>query len=316
LIIDFHTHVFDLRGPGDKEKRPVTWNDLIERLDEEGIERAVVLPLGISPEILLGPSLFGRGSDILSQINPPEWASKRVVLFGSLDPRMGCVGNLTDEGASEILEDRLPYFDFSEILEEYRRRGIRGIGELTANLPQDDPLVINMFEQCGNYNFPVLFHTTGPGRGVYGLWDEPGLPRLERLLKAVPGTTCIAHATGIWAEIDGDIVPEDKYTYPKRKIKKRGRLLELLEKYSNLYVDISGTSGFNGITRDRDFGVAFLNEFREKIVFGTDVCFAGKEDRRPHLGYLRKLLEEGEIDQRTFSLITGKNAVSILSLEV
>jgi len=58
-----------------------------------------------------------------------------------------------------------------------------GIGEVTANLSLDDMRVVNMFKQCGEWQMPVLFHCTGPGRGVYGLYDEIGLPHLSYLWK-------------------------------------------------------------------------------------------------------------------------------------
>ncbi len=310
MIIDFHTHIFDLRSPLSLNKEPVTWQKLISRLDEEGIEKAVVLPLGISPEIINGPSLFNAGNDMVTQITPPDTVRDRVILFGNLDPRMGCRGNLTEQEVNKPIPDT----DFSWILEEFIKRGCVGIGEITSYLPQDDPLIVNLFNQCGEYKLPVLFHTTGSGRnGVYGLFDEVGLPRLENLLKNVPRTICIAHATGIWAELDADINPEDKFIYPRGKIKHPGKLLKLLEKYDNLYVDTSGRSGYNAITRDIDFSLKFLNEYSEKIIFGTDVCFADRDEMMPHLGFLRKLLEEGSLEKKAFENITYKNALKVLT---
>ncbi len=309
MIIDFHTHIFDLRSPQVLGKQPVTWRSLIQRMDDEEISRAVILPLGVSPEILSGPSLFSVGNDMATQLNPPEDVRDRVILFGNLDPRMGCKGNLTEEELNTAPSKT----DFSWVLEEFIKRGCVGIGEITSYMAQDDPMVINLFEQCGAYQLPVLFHTTGSGRtGVYGLFDEIGLPRLENLLREVPHTTCIAHATGIWAEIDGDATPEDKFIYPRGKIKHPGRLLKLLEKYENLYVDTSGRSGYNALTRDIDFTKKFLNEYSEKIIFGTDVCFADQDERMPHLTFLKNLLEEGTITKETFENITYKNALKVL----
>ncbi len=310
MIIDFHTHVFDFGELPGEETTPVTWENLIERLNEEGIDKAVVLPLGVNPESIPLQSLFKEQNDTLSQISPPDNVKNRVILFGNVDPRMGLRGNLTVNDFGENLGKT----DFSWILEKFIKRGCVGIGEVTSYLAQDDPLVINLFEQCGDYNLPVLFHTTGRGRGVYGLFDEPGLPRLENLLKQVPNTICIGHATGIWAEIDGDITPTDKFIYPRGKIKKPGRLLKLLEKYNNFYVDTSGISGYNALTRDPDFGVKFINEYREKIIFGSDVCFADPQHRMPHLNFLRGLLEEGKIDEASFQQITYKNTLKVLKL--
>ena len=309
MIIDFHTHVGDLRRPGAMERLPVPWDELFRRLDDEGIDRAVVLPLGVSPESTTGPYLFFEKPDIVSQIEAARKHADRVIPFANLDPRMGCLGNLEPEQV-----DNPPKTDFSWILDRFRELGAVGIGEVTANLAMDDPRVINLFEQCGSYDMPVIFHCTGPGLGVYGLYDEVGLPRLERLLAAVPGTTIIGHSPGFWAEIDGNITIKDKYVYPEGPVTKEGALVRLLRTYPNLYADISANSGYNAISRDREFGARFLTEFQDRVLFGTDVCFGGEEGRMPHLAYLRELLASGAIGQAVFDKIAGGNALEILPL--
>ncbi len=309
MIIDFHTHVADLRLPDEMDRKPVTIKDLIQRLDEEGIDRAVLMPVNVSPEICQAPLFFSPKSDIISQLEAASHYSDRLILFGNLDPRMGCYGNLT-----EYQLNNPPVTDFSPFLKRFKELGCVGIGEVTANLPLDDPRVINMFRQCGEWEMPVLFHCTGPGTGVYGLFDEVGLPRLERLLKEVPDTIIIGHAPGFWSEITGDITPPNKFIYPEGTIKKEGSLQRLLKTYPNLYADISANSGYNAISRDREYGTKFLTEFQDKILFGTDVCFADEECRMPHLPYLRSLLAEERISRDIFSKITCDNALKILNL--
>jgi hypothetical protein len=46
MIIDFHTHIGDLRSPASKtmHRTPISVENLIARLDDEGIDKAVVLP--------------------------------------------------------------------------------------------------------------------------------------------------------------------------------------------------------------------------------------------------------------------------------
>ena len=309
MIIDFHTHVGDLRTSERMDRLPVTWEGLIERLDEEGIDKAVVLPIMASPESMKGPALFQPQGDLLSQLETARRYRERIIIFGNLDPRMGCLGNLEPHQVANP-----PETDFSWVLERLREMGCVGIGEITANIAVDDPRVITLVRQCGEYELPVLFHCTGPGRGVYGLYDEVGLPRLERLLQAAAGTTVIGHAPGFWAEIEGDITVEKKFVYPTGPIRKEGALIRLLRSHPNLYADISANSGFNAISRDRDFGASFLTEFQDRVLFGTDVCFGGADDRMPHLGYLRKLREENRITSEVFSKITGENALKILTL--
>jgi predicted TIM-barrel fold metal-dependent hydrolase len=309
LIIDFHTHVGDFRTPDQMDGVPVTWEELIRRLDREGIDRAVVLPLGASPESTQAPFLLAPNPDIMSQLEAAEPYGDRVILFGNLDPRMGGLGNLT----VEQLENP-PETDFTWILERFRELGCVGIGEVTANIPLDDPRMINLSRQCGRHDMPVLCHITGPGRGVYGLIDEVGSPRLERLLQAAREITVVGHSPGFWAEISGDATPEDKFIYPAGRVTAGGSLPRLLRTYPNLYADISARSGLNAIRRDRDFAVRFLKEFQDRILFGTDICFADAEGDIPTLSYLRELVSAGEIGPRVFDKITGENALRILPL--
>lgn len=309
MIVDFHTHVGDFRTPDQMDRVPVTWEDLLRRLDREGIDRAVVLPLGASPESTQAPFLLAPNPDIVSQLRSAEPYRDRVILFGNLDPRMGGLGNLT----VEQLKDP-PETDFTWILERFIELGCVGIGEVTANIPLDDPRIINLCRHCGRYDMPVLFHITGPGRGVYGLFDQVGSPRLERLLQAAPRTIIVGHAPGFWAEISGDVTGEDKFIYPTGPVTNGGSLPRLLRTYPNLYADISARSGLNAIRRDREFGIRFLNEFQDRILFGTDICFAGPEGDIPTLRYLRDLLSTGEIDPGLFEKTAGENALRILPL--
>jgi predicted TIM-barrel fold metal-dependent hydrolase len=309
LIIDFHTHVGDFRSPERMDRIPVTWEAMVRRLDRERIDKAVFLPLGASPESTQAPFLFAPNPDIVGQLEAASPYRDRVILFGNLDPRMGCLGNLDAEQLANP-----PQTDFTWILERFKEWGCVGIGELTANIPLDDPRVINLCRQCGRCGMPVLFHMTGPGRGVYGLVDEVGSPRLERLLQAVPEATIIGHAPGFWAEISGGLTQQDKFIYPTGPVESEGSLVRLLRSYPNLYADVSARSGLNALSRDRDFGIRFLNEFQDRILFGTDTCFADPEGEIPVLRYLKGLLSGGAISRRVFDKIAGTNALKVLLL--
>jgi len=303
MIIDIHTHLGDFRRPCEMDHTPVTVDSLIRRLDAEGIDRAVLLPHGFTPESTGLAYLFSDHPGIVDQIKAVASFTDRIIPFGNLDPRMGYFG------------DKRPDYrpvDFSWTLERFVEMGCVGIGEITANVPFDDPLVVNMMEQCGKWDLPVLFHGTGPGPGLYGLIDEAGSPRLERLLQQVPGTTFIGHATGFWAEVDGNITSDTKSTYPPGPITKEGSLPRLLRTYANLFADISANSGYNAISRDRDFGIRFLNEFQDKILYGTDVTTGDKRGAGPHLTFLKELLHEGSIDQAVFDKITSGNTLRLL----
>lgn len=298
MIIDMHAHLGDLRSPESMDKLPVTAANLVARLDEEGIDRAVVLPWPACPEAVTFPGLFSQLPDVVSQVREILQHPDRLIAFGNADPRWG--GNS-------------PRTDFSHLLDRFLDMGCVGMGEVSANLPFDDPRVVNLFRQCGERDLPVTIESAKPGEGKYGFIDEAGSPHLERLLRQAPGTIVIGHGPGFWAEISADPPEDPAVVYPTGPVRGEGSLLRLFRAYPNLYADLSARSGFNAITRDPDFGVAFLNEFQDRLMYGSDTCFAGPGDRLPILPHLEGLRDTGAISAETFSKIAGGNALRILT---
>lgn len=292
-----HTHVGDLRAVSNMGRKPIAFDDLIARLDDEGIAWAVLLPWPASPEGVQFPALFQPQPDILSQIRQSQGYCDRVIPFGNVDPRWG--GNTAKT-------------DFSWLFERFAEMGCAGIGEVAPNLPFDDPRVINLFQQCGEWGFPVTIHATGMGEGQYGLIDEPGAPHLLNLLKQAPQTFIIGHGQGFWAQISADVSPADMLGYPKGPIRREGMVQKLLRDFPNMYADISAGSGYNALTRDPEYGIQFLNEFQHKLLFGTDVCFADEEGRMPQLRYLKERHANGDISQDVYDRITFGNALEVL----
>ncbi|MHB1294975.1 MAG: amidohydrolase family protein [Anaerolineae bacterium] len=297
MIIDIHTHVADLRTAAMLDRTPVTIENLIARLDEEGIDQAVVLPLWPTPEGIHLPYLFSEHPDPIYQMRAALAYPERLIVFGNLDPRTA--GNS-------------PHAEFGWALERFIAMGCRGIGEVTSNLPADDPRVINLFRQCGQWKLPVTIHVIGPLEGFYGLVDRPGSPALARLLEAVPDTLVLGHGQGFWAEIAADLTEEGKCGYPTGPIAEEGSLPRLLRAYPNLYCDISAGSGHNALTRDPSYALGFIDEFQDRLLFGTDVCFGDAQGRMPHLTLMKRLLAEGGISQAVYDKITYQNAQRVL----
>ena len=57
----------------------------------------------------------------------------------------------------------------------------------------------------------------------------------------------------------------------KGPVKEGGRLVCLMRNYKNLYADLSANSGGCAIMRDEKFGLQFLEEFQDRLMFGTDM---------------------------------------------
>lgn len=50
-----------------------------------------------------------------------------------------------------------------------------------------------------------------------------------------------------------------------------------MEKYPNIYGDLSAGSGLNAISRDPDFGREFLIRRADRLLFGTDYLAEGQQ---------------------------------------
>ncbi|MCK9266313.1 amidohydrolase [bacterium] len=287
-MIDIHSHILAVWN-----RKPFTEEDLLKRMDTLGIEKSVLLPLGESPENNFFP--YRTEEVIKSYKRHPD----RFIPFCCVDPRSG---------------NNSPDTDFSWILNFYKDAGCKGFGELTPNLYIDDPFCINLFKQCGKIGFPVLFHLYREFGGFYGLVDSPGLPRFEKVLRECPETIFIGHAMAFWDEISGDINLDKRDEYPVGPVKSPGKIEILMRKYPNLYGDLSAGSGYNAITRDREFGYKFVEEFQDKLLLGTDLCHQEPDIPEKIINYFKDNLKEGKISKEAYSKITGANAKKILKI--
>ena len=284
-MIDCHTHIIAAWN-----SEPLTEEKLLEAVDVLGIDRFVILPIGVSPET---PYAYFGTEDVLKAYNRhPD----RIIPFCSLDPRNGY---------------NSPETDFSWILRKYKEMGCKGLGELTANLYFNDPKCKNLFNHCGIVGLPVLFHLAERLGGTYGVVDDAGLPRLYTCLRECANTIFIGHGTAFWSEISLGVDEATRGGYPKGEVIP-GRLQQLLKGHPNLYADLSADSGFNAITRDPYYGYKFLEEFQDKLIFGTDICNVGQTV--PIVDYFRQGLTEGRISQVTYDKITERNVTRILGL--
>jgi len=292
MFIDIHVHTRLAGGyPRPDGKTYAPPERLIERFDELGIERAVVMA-SVSPECSRGVMSV---QEVLEVCRRHEG---RFIPFCNVDPR-----NLTNA----------PDAPLGEMLAWYRRAGCKGVGEVTANLPFDDPMVHNLLAGCQQAQLPVTFHMSPTLGRNYGLYDEPGLPGLERALAKFPEVVFLGHSQAFWAEIGPLDDPAERGGYPTGPVRRPGRVVELMRRYPNLHGDLSANSGFNAVSRDEPFGVAFLTEFQDRLHFGTDMT--APDTPTPLVDYLQKLRDEGRIDTECFDKIARKNTMELLGLD-
>lgn len=291
MLIDVHVHASRVVGPtrpnGTRYPTPA---ELLAMMDAAGIDRAVLLST-VSPEC---GSCRVTPEDVLEVCAAHP---NRLIPFANVDPRM---------------LDNSPESDFTGLLQHYREAGCRGIGEYTPNLPFDDPLNMNVFKHVEEAGLPLTFHIAPRIGGCYGCVDELGLPRLERVLKACPNLVLLGHSQPFWAEIGNDVTEHNRSDYPKGPVKP-GRLVQLMRDYPNLRGDLSAESGYNAISRDPEFGCRFLEEFQDRLYFGTDIANVPQE--LPIVCYFRDLQQEGRISESAYEKIAWRNAVALLGLE-
>lgn len=210
------------------------------------------------------------------------------------------------------LIENSPDIDFSNYIEYFKKLGAKGVGEITANIYFDEPLVQNLFMNCEKYDMPVLFHIGPTIGGCYGLVDDPGLPRLEKSLARFPKLTFLGHSQPFWAEICSAL-PEKRNTMPKGKVTP-GRLIELMRKYPNLHGDLSANSGYTAMSRDPEFAYSFIEEFQDRLYYGTDI----NDPQHLYLDFaklsawLDEACDKGRISKKAYEKVCYGNALDLL----
>ena len=277
VYVDIHTHL----GMPWGNRPALTADALLSWMDESDIAQAVVLPL-ISPEAWDHPVTTDY---VLKQTEPHR---DRLIPFCCIDPRTVNLGS---------------YELKVKLLHRYKDAGARGFGEHKPGVAIDDPRNLELFAACAEVGLPVLFHMD-----TIRNWDEPGLPGLASVLEQVPDGTFIGHAQGWWASIDGGVTAKDMQGYPKGKVQPGGALDTLMDRFPNLYGDLSAGSGANAISRDPEFGRAFLIRRADRLLFGTD--YLAPEQAVPQF----ELFESLDLPEAVRNRIFHQNARRLLGL--
>lgn len=284
--IDIHTHL----GPFYPDK-DLTADLLVRFMDAHDVERAVVLPL-VSPES--APIVQPTATALAAYKQFPD----RIIPFCGVDgraltvppQRTGHVGGIKG---------------LVDILQRYKDAGCKGLGEHKTGLAFDAPQQMYLYEACATVGFPILFHLDDIRNP-----DTPGLPRLERVLKAFPQLPLIGHAAGFWASISGDATFEDFGRYPKvpTPTEPGGALDRLMENHANLYGDLSEPGGERAIARDPKFGREFIIRHADQLLFGTDVLMP--DQKIPQFELLDSLNLPADVQYKIYR----GNAIKLLKL--
>jgi len=295
--IDIHAHAVAFpdfipphRATG---QRFLTAEELIAIYDDLNIEMGVLLPIG-SPEAQPAP-MTGEACAYIASRHPD-----RFVWFCGVDPRTG------ENSAST---------DLSYYLNHYKSLGAKGLGELTAQLYADDPMMDNLFAHCAACEMPVLIHVAPQHGGMYGIIDDMGLPRLDKMLKKHKDLVIIGHSQPFWAEMSADLTPDQRNGYPQGKVTE-GALYRLMRENPNLYCDLSAGSGLNALRRDPENAARFIDEFGDRIMYGCDICAKFNRHQYDMDAFLTQMRTDGMISEANYRKIVRENAVRLLKLDI
>lgn len=200
MYIDFHTHAFAddiaeravaklentiMTSGYPKPVRPVTRGtvgELLDKLDEWGTDRAVLLPIATKPS---------------QQRIINDWAASvqgdRLYCFGTVHP-----------GAEDALDE----------LERVRSLGLRGV-KLHPDYQDffaDEERIFPIYRKCAELGLPVILHA---GLDAVSMGSVHCTPQMSaRVLDAVPEMTLIlAHMGGneLWDDVEKYLVGRDVY---------------------------------------------------------------------------------------------------------
>jgi predicted TIM-barrel fold metal-dependent hydrolase len=279
--VDFHTHIGEVKSfsPRLKGWVRVGVEDLLSYMGERGVERAVVLSL--PPD-----------SDPYAKV-----VSNRRLLE-AVEPHAGrlvpfCCPNPLNARAASL---------FKRMVGE----GCRGLGELKVQLRIDAPRVVRLLKAAESLGVPALVHIEEGPLFNYCY----GVDKLEDVLKLAPDLKLVVHGPGWWRHVSAEPGTE---AYPKGPVKGEGLVHRLLRRYDNLYADISASSGLNALARDPEHARRFLEEFQDRVVFGTDFPCLSEEGQFGTDGAHLRLIGSLQLPERAERKILRENAEKLLA---
>ena len=253
MIIDIHNHA-DFYGYNAKK--------IVENMDEYGLEITCLLSWE-APKEEYAPFMKYSFSPFSDMPVPFE----RCVEYKKEAPDRFLLGFCPDPRKPDALARLKVVIDLYDI---------SLCGELKLRMMYDNPDAIRLYRACGEYGLPVVMHfdyeynSADPYSYPWpNYWYGGGIDALERVLKLCPETKFLGHAPGFWAHISNDDIYKTK-PYPDGPVIPGGRIEQLLEKYPNLYCDISAGSGCIALSRDLKFTEKFLDTWQDRVLFARD----------------------------------------------
>lgn len=265
--------------------------DLLPIYDQLGIEKAVILPF-------LSPSLSKQDRSPENSARIAKQYPDRFLWFTAVD-------------LTEPTVDGRSCYDY---LSEQKKLGAKGVGEITSRVWMDSPAVEELFECCQALELPVTFHISPDFNEKYGVVDDLGLVRLDKMLTRYPKLIFLGHARPFWSEISRLDNQEDRMKTANEPVEE-GRLAYLMRSHENLYCDLSAKSGSHAMMRDPKYAADFLEEFQDRVLYGTDITSAKLLFPYRFADFLEELRTSEAISEGTYRKLCRENAIRLLHLQ-
>ncbi len=312
MVIDSHLHI-GLMG--------MTEKSLLTYLDEQEIDRCWLLTWEeLSPPLPYLYAPLDLGTVKKAWINHPD----RIVPFYAPDPGKkdwkedlqtcldegfgGCgelkVGrNWKDSRVRHLLEflneKKLPLIFHSEQARiAYDPEGSKLLGPVFRRLINErfngeSARIISSLYRNGFFKR----HLKDRLHELPGYLDD--LDGLEDALTLYTDVKFIAHGPHFWNHFGNRKV--SYHFHETGPVAQKGQIWDLLDRFPNLFCDISGYSAWNALNRDSLLTREFLEKYSHKVLFGTD-NFPFRQ---------RQFLENTGLSKQALDNILGKNAQSL-----
>jgi uncharacterized protein len=260
-LIDPHVHAMSVT--------PLGLRSVAKWMEERNVEQCIVSPLS------------HKGSRAFTE-------EERQQLIENFRPYQGRIHRMTIINAGEVQTAD----EAVKILEREKADGAIAFGEhYGVDLMFDDPKNLMLYEACEKVGMPVMFHIDQNKNMV-----EPGMERVDRVLKMFPKCTVVAHAYW-WRQLAN------------------GTCDRQLQEHPNLYADMSGAVVVQVLNRDRKYAREFLIRNQDKILWATDEGWwsFGKQESQMNQHYT--FLEELDLPKEVRHKIYRGNSEKVYGLK-
>ena len=260
-FIDPHVHAMSIT--------PMGLRNVANWMEQRNVERCIVSPLS------------HKGSR-------PTTEEERKIMLENFRPYKGKIDRMAilDPGEVKTVEEAI------KILEREKSDGAIAFGEhYGVGLMFDDSKNLMLYEACEKVGLPVMFHIDQNKNMV-----EPGMERVDNVLKKFPKCNLIAHAYW-WRQLAN------------------GACDRQLQEHPNLYADMSGHVVIQVLNRDRKYAREFLIRNQDKILWATDEGWWSFTNKDRQMNQHYTFFEELDLPDEVRRKIYRENAEKVYGLK-